>query len=221
MWANAPAETSRTIVVPRTYAFAETVRFVLSRVTMTTLQLPLHFPTFPCRAVDSSFFAAAPRIVRHTVELDASPARVFAILEDESSWPKWFTGLLSVEWLSAPGLGAERKVVLPLTTANELFFRWEPSRRMSFRFTRMSAPVFNALAEDYLLELLPNSRTRFVYTVAYEPGPLFRLAEPVTRWAFGAMCKNASENLVGYVRKHAAEPGARSFIDSPAPTRAG
>ena len=38
----------------------------------------------------TSFFDTAPMRFRHEVDLDATPAKVFAIFDDESSWPKWF-----------------------------------------------------------------------------------------------------------------------------------
>lgn len=48
---------------------------------------------FTCRPVDTSFFDTAPMRFKNVVELDAPPAVVFAIFDDEQSWPKWFCAI--------------------------------------------------------------------------------------------------------------------------------
>ena len=55
---------------------------------------------FDCRPVDASFFDTAPMRFQHEVDLDATPAKVFAIFDDENSWPKWFHAIHKVEWTS-------------------------------------------------------------------------------------------------------------------------
>ena len=55
---------------------------------------------FTCRPVDTSFFDTVPMRFKNVVELDAAPAMVFAIFDDEQSWPKWFRAIHKVLWTS-------------------------------------------------------------------------------------------------------------------------
>ena len=157
---------------------------------------------FACHSVDASFFDAAPMRFRNIVDLDTTPAEVFAIFDDASSWPKWFAGMHKVAWTSGEphGVSATRTVwMAPLLTLDERFFRWEPGRRISFFLTGHSQPLAHALAEDYLLEETAPGKTRFTYTVAMEPRLLVRMAGPVSRAYFGSMFRNACQGLQRYV----------------------
>jgi uncharacterized protein YndB with AHSA1/START domain len=55
---------------------------------------------FTCHPVDTSFFDTAPMRFKNEVELDAPPARVFGIFDDEQSWPEWFRAIHKVVWTS-------------------------------------------------------------------------------------------------------------------------
>jgi hypothetical protein len=132
---------------------------------------------FACRPVDASFFSTAPLRFVHSCEVAASPAALFAQLEDPASWPQWFKGIRQVVWTSPKpfGVGTTRTVVLDSGTVDEYFFVWESGRRFSFFVSGQSVPLFRALAEDYLIEPLGEQRLRFTYTVAIDPGLLLRL----------------------------------------------
>jgi len=158
---------------------------------------------FSCRPVDASFFDTAPMRFKNVVELNASPANVFAIFEDGASWPQWFRAIRKVAWTSNKpyGVGTTRTVWLAPVTLDEHFFRWEQNRRCSFYVTGQSMPMAHALAEDYLLEELAPGKTRFTYSVALEPRPLVAIGGPVSRMYFGSMFKSACKNLQSYVMK--------------------
>jgi hypothetical protein len=100
---------------------------------------------FTCRPVDTLFFDTAPMRFKNVVELDAPPAMVFAIFDDEQSWPEWFRAIHKVVWTSNKphGVGSTRTVSLSTATVYEHFFRWEQDRRCSFYLTGASevAPV--------------------------------------------------------------------------------
>jgi hypothetical protein len=158
---------------------------------------------FPCRTVDASFFDTAPMRFENVVELDASPANVFAIFEDGESWPKWFRSIHKVTWTSKKpyGVGTTRTVWLPPVSIDEHFFRWEPNRRCSFYASGLSLPMAHALAEDYLLEGLSSGKTRFTYRVAMEPRLMVAVGGPLSRLYFGSMFRSACKNLQTYVLK--------------------
>jgi polyketide cyclase/dehydrase/lipid transport protein len=158
---------------------------------------------FTCRPVDTSFFDTAPMRFKNVVELDAPPAMVFAIFDDEQSWPKWFRAIHKVVWTSnrPHGVGSTRTVSLSTVTVYEHFFRWEQDRRCSFYLTGASMPLAHAFAEDYLLEEFAPAKTRFTYRVAIEPRLAVAMGGPISRMYFGSMFKSACKNLQSYVLK--------------------
>ena len=158
---------------------------------------------FDCRPVDHSFFDSAPMRFRHEVNLDATPAKVFAIFDDETSWPQWFKAIHKAEWTSpAPhGVGSTRTVSLATTTIFEHFYCWEPDRRCSFYVTGTTAPLAHALAEDYLLEQTAPGKTRFTYRVALDPRLPVAAGGPLSHMYFDSMFKSACEHLQSYVRE--------------------
>jgi hypothetical protein len=82
---------------------------------------------FTCRPVDASFFDIAPMRFKNEVELDAPPVMVFAIFDDEQSWPEWFRAIHKVVWTSNKphGVGSTRTVSLLTATVYEHFFRFK------------------------------------------------------------------------------------------------
>jgi hypothetical protein len=161
---------------------------------------------FPCHSVDASFFDTAPMRFKNVVELAARPADVFAIFADGESWPRWFHGIRKVVWTSNKpyGIGTTRTVWLTGASVDEHFFRWEQDRRFSFYLTGQSIPLAHALAEDYLLEEVGPSKTRFTYSVAIEPRLVLRMGGPIARTYFGSMFSNGCKGLQSYILK----PGA-------------
>ena len=159
--------------------------------------------TIACHPVDASFFDAAPMRFDDTVELDARPTDVFAILLDADTWPKWFRGMRKATWTSNEphGVGSTRTVSVGLLTVEERFFRWEEGRRFSFYLTGQSMSVAHAFAEDYLLEELAPKKTRFTFTVALEPSLAVKLGGPMGRAFFNSTVKGACEGLQSYLLK--------------------
>src|SRR4029077_11162361 len=156
---------------------------------------------FTCRPVDTSFFDTAPMRFKNVVELDASAAMVFAIFDDEQSWPQWFRAIHKVVWTSnrPHGVGSTRTVSLLTTTIYEHFFRWEQNRRCSFYLTGASMPLAHAFAEDYLLEEMAPGKTRFTYRVGIDPRLPVAAGGPLSHIYFDSMFKSACEHLPTYV----------------------
>ena len=145
---------------------------------------------------------------RNAVELASRPADVFAIFEDGESWPRWFPGIRKVVWTSNKpyGVGTTRTVWVTGASVDEHFFRWERDRRFSFYLTGQSIPLTHALAEDYLLEEVAPSKTRFTYSVAIEPRLALTIVGPIARKHFDSMVRNACKGLQSYVLKARTPP---------------
>ncbi|HEU4975550.1 MAG TPA: SRPBCC family protein [Baekduia sp.] len=125
---------------------------------------------YDLRPIDDRFFEDAPLVVPATVELEAAPERVWEALGSDRMW-SWVPALDRLRWVTPHGPGAIRLLrIAQLVTVEEEFYRWEPARRATFRVTRQSRRVLNALAEDFLLEPTATG-TRLTWTMALEPRP--------------------------------------------------
>lgn len=158
---------------------------------------------YPCREVDLIFLETAPVRFVNVVEVNATPEQIFSSWQEAQSWPQWYDGILDVEWTSeAPfGVGTTRTVKLATATVYEKFILWEQNKRFSFYFTGVNKKLFAALAEDYELEVLANGKTRFTYTVAYEPDGLLRWAGPIGRFVMRSTFAKATQSMAVYMDK--------------------
>jgi polyketide cyclase/dehydrase/lipid transport protein len=122
--------------------------------------------------IDDAFFETAPLVIPAVVELDAPPARVWEALGSDEMW-SWAPIVDQLVWLTPrpQTTGAVRRLrLLKVNTVEEEFYRWEDSRRATFRVTRQSRPLLDGLAEDFLLEPLDGgARTRLTWTMAIAP----------------------------------------------------
>ncbi len=116
---------------------------------------------------------AAPLKIRGTSVASASPEAVFAVLANHEAWPQWFPGLKRVDVLGpAAGVGARRRVKLPMTTVDEEFIAWEPGVRFAFTGTAASPRFTSSLVEDCRLEPTADGGTAIGYTMYLAPaGP--------------------------------------------------
>lgn len=86
-----------------------------------------------------------------------------------------------------PALSAPRRTsslclsIVGERNRDERFFRWEEGRRQSFYALETNLPLFRALAEDYLIEPTSETACRFTWTIAIEPHPAARPANPASR----------------------------------------
>ena len=154
-----------------------------------------------CQSVDMNFLESAPVKIVNSVDISATPEQIFSVFEDENSWPQWFTGIVDVEWTSPKpfGVGTTRTVNLGAMKVYENFIHWEDNQRFAFYFTKTSLPFVKALLEDYRLEALDSTTTRFTHTVAYEPAFLLSLLGPIGKAALNRNFKKATESLVRFM----------------------
>ncbi len=141
-------------------------------------------PWFAAKPVDEQFFQTAPVLLRDSFEVPQSAAYVWAELTNEHPLA-WCRLLRSVTWTSPRpfGVGTTRtvRVVGNAAVIKERYFLWEEGRRHSFYAVELSMPLFRSLAEDYLVEPLGEGACRFSWTIAIEPYPLSRPANPINR----------------------------------------
>jgi hypothetical protein len=71
------------------------------------------------------------RLFRTTIDIDAPPSRVWAVMSDIERWPEWTASMSSIQQTSdGPlGVGSTARVTQPrLAPANFVVTRWEPGR---------------------------------------------------------------------------------------------
>lgn len=155
---------------------------------------------FRCQPADLGLLESAPERIVTERELPASAAAVFELFADPARWAEWFPAIRSGRWTSAETrrVGATRAVTLSTMTVYERFLAWEPGARFSFCFTHVSVPCFvRRLVEDYRLEPLGAARCRLIWTVAYEPRLIGRLAGGTMKPMFAA----AGDGLASYLAR--------------------
>ena len=157
---------------------------------------------FKCKEVDLSFLETAPIKFVNIVTLDSTPQRVFEVFEDPKAWPRWFKDIIKVEWTTPKpfGVGTTRVVTLKTMKAYEKFFIWETGKRFAFYFTATSIPFAKAFCEDYQLEELGDGKTKFTYTVVYEPNLLLKMTGPIVKLILGNMFKKSVISLATYIK---------------------
>ncbi|MDT7589862.1 MAG: hypothetical protein QOE32_7412, partial [Pseudonocardiales bacterium] len=132
------------------------------------------------RQTDEQFLTSAP--VRFSESFDvAGPAEeVWRELVGEK--PVDWCRALSITWTSERpfGIGTTRqaKILGGALTVQERYFLWEEGRRKAFCVVEASLPVFERLAEDYVVEPLGSDRCRLTWTIAMEPKGIGKAGGP-------------------------------------------
>jgi hypothetical protein len=127
--------------------------------------------TYMLKPIDDAFFEDAPIVIPASVDLAATPDRVWEVLGSDDMW-SWAPIIDQVRWATPPPLAAGAIRYLRLfkaVTLEEEFYRWDVGRRATFRVTRQSRRLYHGLAEDFLLEPVAGGGTRLTWTMAVAP----------------------------------------------------
>ncbi len=159
--------------------------------------LGIRRPWFQMEPADETFFDTAPVRLVSAFDISRSAAEVW----DELSGPdalQWCRLLGEVRWTSLPpfGVGTTRiaSALAGLSVLKERFFRWEEGRRQSFVVVEASTPMFRRFAEDYLLEPTSDTSCRLTWTIAFEPRPVARVANPLNKLLLGTLFHDTSRH---------------------------
>lgn len=157
-----------------------------------------------CEPLTVAQIAEQPVSFVFTVDLPCTPAQLFGVFEDPTSWPKWVPGIGEVIWTSARpyGVGTTRTVVFwGGTEVYEEFVAWDAPREMSFTFTGTSEAIWHAFGEHYLVDETENG-CRLTWTVGYAPRDGFARAHPVIRPVMRLVLGSYMRLLKRYVRRN-------------------
>jgi hypothetical protein len=155
---------------------------------------PRRFSTQP---VEESFFDAAPFRLAESFDIPRAAAQVWEELTGENPL-SWCRLLRDITWTSPRpfGVGTTRtaRMIGNASVLHERFFRWEEGHRQSFYVLEANLPAFRRFAEDYLVEPLSEAACRFTWTIAIEPRPATRPANPVNRLLLSTLFRDTRKH---------------------------
>ena len=95
----------------------------------------------------------APLQIKRTAELTATRSDIWSLLADNSSWPSWFPGFKTCEFVSdAPhGVGSVRQLHQDHFRVTEEILTWEPERAWAMTVTAINLGVLAGMAEQVFL----------------------------------------------------------------------
>jgi hypothetical protein len=141
-------------------------------------------PWFTTQPVDEGFFDTASLRLAEAFEIPRAAAQVWEELTVENPL-SWCRLLRDIEWTSPRpfGVGTTRtaRTIGNATVIHEHFFRWEEGRRQSFYVLEANVPFYRRFAEDYLVDPTSETACRFTWSIAVEPHPAARPANPANR----------------------------------------
>jgi ribosome-associated toxin RatA of RatAB toxin-antitoxin module len=114
-------------------------------------------------------------------EISVAADRLFATLEDGASWCQFFPVIRHAEWTSPRPFrqGTTRTVTLVGgVKLEEVFWTWEPGRRMGFAITASSNRMLKGLVETYDITPIGDRRCRLRWRMAMELNGPARFMEP-------------------------------------------
>ena len=131
----------------------------------------------------------------------APPARVFEVLGDPSTWPRWFDDMRTAAWTSSETarIGAVRRVSLGLGTFEERMIAWEPGTRFSFSIDGASVPLARRIVEDWRLSPIDGGKTKLEWSMVVAPTLLSRVLRPALEPMMKRMFRKSSEGLERYL----------------------
>jgi Polyketide cyclase / dehydrase and lipid transport len=151
--------------------------------------------------IDPSFAQTAPQKVVVERHIPATPAELWRVLADNSTWMSWFPGMSFCTTTSQTptGIGSTRTVKVGPLVADEYFILWEPESAWGFCVTRTNLPVAKRMLEQVQLFANQSNGTLVRYTGAFDPHPLTRLAFGLTKRQVRAAWTGGLAGLEKYV----------------------
>jgi ribosome-associated toxin RatA of RatAB toxin-antitoxin module len=115
-------------------------------------------------------------------EMAVSAEQLFAAFEDEAWWPKWVPGMREATWTSPKPFakGTTRTVkMVGGHRIDEVFWAWEPNRRMAFSVSAVSIGWLSGFTEVYEVTPLSPGRCKLRWTLAMSFSGRLASIEPV------------------------------------------
>jgi hypothetical protein len=146
--------------------------------------------------VDESFLDTAPQRFSHTWEINQPADSVWTQLTGDR--PLFWCRGLNIHWTSPVpfGVGTTRVAqVLGLVKVQEQYFLWEEGRRKAFCGTAMNLPLFESLAEDYLVEPRGPNACAFTWRIGVAPSAAGKPGAPLNSLIFASAFRDTARHF--------------------------
>jgi len=155
---------------------------------------------FDLRPVGLSFIETAPHSFVSHATIRHPPEPVFhAIAADPAGWGAWFPRFSGDGRYVTPaphGAGSVREVAMSHLSYTEEILVWEEPTRWAFQVLRSTAPIANALVEDYRVAPTEDGHSSTVtWTFALEPRALLKPGMPLAPRVLARLWRRAAANL--------------------------
>jgi ribosome-associated toxin RatA of RatAB toxin-antitoxin module len=160
---------------------------------------------FECRHVEADDLQHLFQVYVNERVVNTTSDGLFAILDDEGSWPVWVPGIERVDWTTERpfGVGTTRTVFFTGgMQIFETFTAWNHAERMAFCLTGASQRVWWAFGEDWQVSDLGDGRCHVRWLVGYEPRFVFRAIHFLVRPLMSLALSKMLDNLSSYVDEH-------------------
>lgn len=137
-------------------------------------------------------------------EMALSAEQLFDTLVDGPSWKKWTGIIQEVIWTSPEpfAIGTTRTLkIMGGVRLDEVFWRWEPNRRMSFSINAASIGWLRALSEVYEITPLSSERCTLRWVVAASFSGWINRIEPVIGPTFQLIQRRMAKRLERVARQ--------------------
>jgi len=155
-------------------------------------------PMYELRTEDLDFLDNAPVVHVFEGDVSATPAEVFAAVCDVDAWRQWFPMFQGGAYEGEPGLGAVRRINLPMWRIEEHIVAWDEAKRFTYAVDRSSLPIANALVESWDLTDTGHG-TRVRWTFAIDPRLPMKLVTPLAPTAMGALFRAGLKRMESYL----------------------
>jgi Polyketide cyclase / dehydrase and lipid transport len=159
--------------------------------------------------VDEELVATAKAVGIAEREMAVSAEQLFASLEDGPSYSKWVPAIREVTWTSPRPFGKGTTRTLKLVggaTIDEVFWAWEPNRRIGFSISAASIRWLSALSELYEITALSSHRCKLRWTLAVRLPRVLAKVEP----AIGHGLPIAQNRMLKTLERVASEHSSRA-----------
>jgi ribosome-associated toxin RatA of RatAB toxin-antitoxin module len=137
-------------------------------------------------------------------DMAVSAEQLFATLENGPSYSKWVPAIGQVTWTSAKpfSAGATRTVnLVGGARVDEVFWAWEPNRRIGFSVSASSMRWLCALTELYEITAVSSDRCQLRWTLAVRLSGVLGKLEPY----IGCLMPSAQNHMLKALERVARE----------------
>ena len=151
------------------------------------------------------WISQAPLQIKRETETTATKSDVWQLMADNPSWPSWFPGFKTCEFVSdvPHGVGSVRQLHQDQFKVTEEILAWEPEKTWAMTVTSINVGVLRGMAEVVTLSDATSGNTTISWHIGIEAAPW---ARPIRRPLVAKATKSLEQALVNLDRLATGKP---------------